>query len=178
MTQDSSAPNHSSANPLIAAQMRPALVKYFRRKCGNPQEAEDLAQDVLVRSLAHATWVSPEQAKGYIFRAAVNRWNDRQRMVHTHGTTVEWSDATAPTLDEETTPEHVLEIEQELHRVNAALMQLKERTRDIFVLIRLEQMKQSAVAEMLGVSVSTVEKEFVKALAHLARCAKGGEGAP
>ena len=46
-------------------------------------------------------------------------------------------------------PEHVSEIEQELHRVHAALVQLKERTRDIFVLIRLEKMKQSTVADML-----------------------------
>ncbi len=158
--------------------MRPALVKYFRRKCGDPYEAEDLAQDVLLRSLVHATWASPNQAKGYIFRAAVNRWHDRQRMAHTHGTSVEWSDATALTLGDEITPERVFEHEQELHRVHAALMQLKERTRDIFVLIRLEQMKQSAVAEMLGVSVSTVEKELVRALAHLARCARRGDGAP
>jgi RNA polymerase sigma factor (sigma-70 family) len=178
MAQNSTAPSYSSRNSLIAAQMRPALVKYFRRKCGNADEAEDLAQDVLVRSLAHATWESADQAKGYIFRAAVNRWHDRQRIAHTHGTTVEWNDATAPTLDEETTPEYVLEIEQELHRVHAALMQLKERTRDIFVLIRVEQMKQSAVAEMLGVSVSTVEKELAKALAHLARCTGVGDGAP
>lgn len=30
----------------FAADMRPALVQYFRRRCGNAEEAEDLAQDV------------------------------------------------------------------------------------------------------------------------------------
>lgn len=166
--------NPHLGNARIVAEMRPALVSFFRRRCGSAAEAEDLAQDVLVRSLAHATWQSFEQAKGYIFRAAVNRWRDRQRMAVTHGVTLEWSDAAASIggLDEEITPEHVLEVEQELHHVAAALSQLSERAQDIFVLIRLEQMKQAAVAEMLGVSVSTVEKELVKAMAHLARCVR------
>lgn len=162
----------TSANALIVAQMRPALVKYFRRKCGATEEAEDLAQDVLVRALAHATWKSPDQAKGYIFRSAVNRWRDRRRMALTHGITVAPDDATLGILNEEIGPEHVLIVEQELHRVETALLKLNVRTRDIFLLIRLEQMKHAAVAEMLGISVSTVEKELVKALAHLARCAR------
>lgn len=171
----------ADANPLIVAQMRPALLKYFRRKCGAADQAEDLAQDVLVKVLAHATWKTPEQAKGYIFRSAVNRWRDYRRMSLTRGVTLAWDDAATAELteclakNEETGPEHVLIVEQELKRVAAALRQLNERTRDVFLLLRLEQMKQAAVAQMLGVSVSTVEKELVKALTHLARCATQDE---
>jgi len=172
----------SSGNALIVAQMRPALVKYFRRKCGGTDEAEDLAQDVLVRALRHATWESLEQAKGYIFRSAVNRWRDRKRMTRTHGTAVGWDGDANHVLDEEInegiTPERVLIGEQELHCVAMALQELNERTRDVFMLIRLEQMRYAEVAEMLGISVSTVEKELVKALAHVARCAGRREGTP
>ena len=170
--------NDASANAFIVAQMRPALVKYFRRKCGAIEEAEDLAQDVLMRALAHTTWKTPEHAKGYIFRAAVNRWRDHRRKALTHGVTVEWDETAAQNLNEEIDPEHVLRVEQELHHVAAALLKLNERTRDVFLLIRLEQMKHAAVAEMLGISVSTVEKELVKALAHLARCARRRDGTP
>lgn len=172
----------SADNALVVAQMRPALVKYFKRKCGASEEAEDLAQDVLVRALGHITWKTPEQAKGYIFRSAVNRWRDRRRRDLTHGTTVEWNESVLGTEDcntnEEIGPERVLIVEQELQHVAIALLELSERTRDVFMLVRLEQMKQSAVAETLGVSVSTVEKELVKALAHLARCASRWDGAP
>jgi len=178
MKSDLTASEHASAQAPIVAQMRPALVKYFKRRCGNTDEAEDLAQDVLLRALKHAIWQSPDQAKGYIFRAAVNRWRDRQRMALTHGVTVEWDEATTLELNEEITPEHVLIIEQELNRVAVALRELNERTRHVFVLIRLEQMKYAEAAEMLGISVSTVEKELVKALAHLARCAERRDGTP
>lgn len=57
----------------VVSEMRPALVKFFTRKTGSAVEAEDLAQDVLLRVLTHANWKSHDQAKGYIFRAAVNR---------------------------------------------------------------------------------------------------------
>jgi len=48
-------------------------------------------------------------------------------------------------------------------------LQLNERTRDVFVLNRLEQMKNREIAQMLGISESAVEKHMTKALAHLAR---------
>jgi RNA polymerase sigma factor (sigma-70 family) len=158
-------------NIALVAPLRPALVKYFLRKCGNAAEAEDLAQDVLVRALSKARWESEEQAKGYIFRIAVNRWRDRNRRSLTRGTVIEWDDAAAFAQAEEMCPERVLSNEQELHAVAAALQQLGERTRDVFMLFRLEHLKHGEIAEMFGISVSAVEKHVTKAVAHLARCA-------
>lgn len=182
MFSDSTALSEHPDNELIVAQMRPALVKYFTRKCGG-DEAEDLAQDVLLNALRHAAWKSPEHAKGYIFRAAVNRWRDHKRRAKTRGVSVAWSEALEAGLgeirsSEEKSPEHVLVIEQELKGVASALLGLGERTRDIFLLTRLEQMKQAEVAQMLGISISTVEKELVRALAHLARCLRSWDGTP
>jgi RNA polymerase sigma factor (sigma-70 family) len=157
-----------SDSATLVAPLRPALVKYFLRKCGNAAEAEDLAQDVLVRALKKAQWESVEQAKGYIFRIAVNRWHDRNRRGLTHGVNVEWDDTASFAQAEESSPERVLSSEQELHAVVEALASLSERTRDVFLLFRLEQMKHGQIAEMFGISVSAVEKHVSKAVAHLA----------
>lgn len=153
----------------MVAPLRPALVKYFLRKCGNSAEAEDLAQDVIERALGKAEWESPEQAKGYIFKIAVNRWHDRNRRSVTHGTELQWDDAALFAQDEGKSPERVLAHEQELYDVVAALGRLSERTRDVFMLYRLEHMKHGEIAEMFGISVSAVEKHVSKAVAHLAR---------
>jgi RNA polymerase sigma factor (sigma-70 family) len=153
----------------LVAPLRPALVKYFLRRCGNVAEAEDLAQDVLMRALEKADWESVEQAKGYIFRIAVNRWHDRNRRALSHGIVVEWNDEEPFALAEESSPEHVLSNEQELYAVIAALQELSERTRDVFMLFRLEHLKQGEIAQMFGISVSAVEKHVCKAVAHLAR---------
>ncbi len=156
----------------IAAPYRSVLVKYFTRKCGNVSEAEDLAQDVLERVLRYSQWESAEQAKPYIFRVAVNHWHDYCRITRRRGASVEWDDTAAFAENEEASPERVLNGEQELHVVVAALQELGERTRDVFMLDRLEHMKHREIAALYGISVSAVEKHVAKALAHIARRAR------
>jgi RNA polymerase sigma factor (sigma-70 family) len=55
-----------------------------------------------------------------------------------------------------------------------ALREMPERTRTIFILFRLENMKQREIADMLGISVRTVEQHVIRASAWL-RERLGGE---
>ena len=162
----------------LVAQMRPALVKYFKRKTGSAVEAEDLAQDVLVRALTHADWKSQAQAKGYIFRIAVNRWRDRHRRLQTRGVTVVWDEDTAYESGAENSPECVLIGQEDLNQVLQALRELDPRSRDVLMLIKLEQMKVASVAAALGVSVRTVNKDLAKAVARLAQLRHSKEFEP
>lgn len=160
----------------LTAQMRPALVQYFRRKCGSTAEAEDLAHDVLVSALHHANWTSLEQAKGYIFRSAVNRWRDRGRRRLTQGGVLPWNDDAPYSTDEGNSSERVVAGREEMAAVIQALNELPERTREVFVLQRLEQMTYPQIAEGLGMALSTVEKHMIRALAHLTARKRAQEG--
>jgi RNA polymerase sigma factor (sigma-70 family) len=153
----------------LIVRLRPALVAFFLRRCREPAEAEDLAQDVVVRALARARWISAEQARSYIFRIALNCWRDRGRRMLTHGIVVDWDDEIALGIAEGNWPERVLSGKQELECIVTALRELSQRTRDIFVLCRLEKMKQADIARLMGISVSAVGQHLAKALAHLAR---------
>lgn len=159
-------------NPLSAdlvSQMRPALLQYFRRKTGSAAEAEDLTQDVLIRALTHVRWRTPGEAKGYIFRIAINRWRDRCRRLRAHGTKVDLDVAVIEHTAVERPPECALMEKEELYQLTMALGKLSERTRTILMLIKLEQIKIATVAEMLGISVSAVNKHLAKGLESLAR---------
>jgi RNA polymerase sigma factor (sigma-70 family) len=151
----------------LVAQMRPALVKYFKRKSGDLADAEDLAHEVLVRALDRRAWKSFEEAKGYIFRAAVNRWRDFGRRNLIRGNTQEFDETRIEIEDEVNSPERVLIGREEMVRVIQGLSELPERTREIFVLQRLEHMSYPQIAEGLGIALSTVEKHMIKALAYL-----------
>jgi RNA polymerase sigma factor (sigma-70 family) len=159
-------------NVSFVTEMRPALVKYFKRKTGNPVEAEDLAQDVLLSALTHRNWKTQDQAKGYIFRAAVNRWRDSLRRRRTRGTVIAWDETAAEhakeSLGSENVPERVLIEGQELHQVVRALEGMNVRTRTVLMLIKLEQMRIATVAQVLGISVSAVGKHLAKGIAQLA----------
>ena len=66
-------------------------------------------------------------------------------------------------------PERVLQGYESLSEVLSTLNELSERTRDIFILFRLENMKQRDIALAFGITVKAVEKHVLKAVTHLAR---------
>jgi RNA polymerase sigma factor (sigma-70 family) len=155
----------------FVSEMRPALVKYFKRKTGNPVEAEDLAQDVLLRALTHSNWKTHDQAKGYIFRTAVNRWRDSLRRQRIRGVVIAWDEASPHHADDNAwsvhLPERVLMARQKLKEVARALDGMNVRTRTVLMLIKLEDMRTATVAQMLGISVSAVDKHLAKGIARL-----------
>jgi RNA polymerase sigma-70 factor (ECF subfamily) len=165
-------PIASTDGTAILAQMRPALLKYFLRKTGNATEAEDLTQDVLARSLIHAHWQSFEEAKGYIFRTAINRWHDRYQQARNQAKTVEWDQVAEAALGTENPPETVLIVREELNQIFQTLEGMNERTRTVLVLVKVEQMKVAVVAEMLGISVRAVNKHLSKGIEALIRLRK------
>jgi RNA polymerase sigma-70 factor (ECF subfamily) len=57
---------------------------------------------------------------------------------------------------------------ESLQTAIAALQKLPERTRDIFVLRRIEGHAYRDIASKYGISVSAVEKHMVRAVQHLA----------
>lgn len=156
-------------DPGYVAQMRPVLLKFFKRKTGSAVEAEDLTQDVLERALAHSGWESPAHAKGYIFRVAINRWHDHRRRQRTRGIAIELDESLADELVAQVSPERKAMADQELTLVLEVLRELDPRTRTVLVLIKFEQMRLAFVAETLGISLRAVSRHLAKALACLAR---------
>src|SRR6185437_11684698 len=172
MSANPTSPDDPPNNASFVSEMRPALVKYFKRKTGNSVEAEDLAQDVLLRALTHPNWKTQDQAKGYIFRTAVNRWRDNLRRQRIRGAVMPWDETSSERANEnsgsENPTERVLIAAEELNQVVQALEGMNVRTRTVLMLIKLEQMRIATVAEMLGISVSAVGKHLAKGIFQLA----------
>ena len=61
-------------------------------------------------------------------------------------------------------PEHVLENRDELQRFFQALEALTPRTRQIYLLCRMDGMKRRDVARRLGISESAVDRHLMKAV--------------
>jgi len=52
-------------------------------------------------------------------------------------------------------------------KIDAAISELPEKCREVFLLSRNENMKYQQIADTLQISVKTVEAQMSKALAHL-----------
>ena len=56
-----------------------------------------------------------------------------------------------------------------LSRVEAAMLQLKPRTREIFMACRVDGLSYAEISKRTGLSFKVIEKEMARALAHLHR---------
>jgi RNA polymerase sigma factor (sigma-70 family) len=154
-------------------RFRLPLIAYFGRRVASAAEAEDLTQDVFERILKSLNSAPIANAEALVFRIAVNLLRDRARRALTHRTEESLSGENivefAEALTVDLSPERVVLGERALADVLAALDELGERTRAIFYLYRLENLKIREIAEFYGISASAVEKHVSKALLHLTR---------
>lgn len=152
-------------------RFRLPLLAYFGRRVGSPAEAEDLTQDVFERVLKSLKSRPIENPEALVFHIAVNLLRDRARRARRRGTEEPLpADAVADLADAlvvDLSPERVVLGETTLAEVLAVLAELGPRTRAMFYLYRLENLKIREIAELYGISASAVEKQVAKALLHL-----------
>lgn len=151
----------------FARSFAPALKKYFQRRGCQDATVQDLVQQVFLRLAQRSSDSQIENPEAYLMQTASSTWNDylRKRKSHKHTDHIEYEDNSHALEDFPT--DRVLEGREEVRRVLGALEMLPERVRQIFVLSRIEGLRQKDIAARLGVSVSTVEKDMVKAVVHL-----------
>jgi RNA polymerase sigma factor (sigma-70 family) len=170
-------PNRRPDDELLTrfdARFRAPLMSFFLRRVGNRAEAEDLTQDVFVRLMGAAERDRIEDAESFVFKIAANLLRDRHRRtsIRASAQLTEIDDHLVSGLTREFVehrhPERVLLARVQVTEVLNALDELGVRTKDIYVLFRLEAMKQREIADLYGLTVKSVEKHVMRATLHLA----------
>lgn len=155
--------------PWLALRHRPALVRYLLHHGQSREDAEDMAQDALVRLTQKYPHADIANVEAYLIRIASNLLRDRHRRDQSHHTAghVTLDEVPDEMADEVPSSERVYEDKERLRAFLEALDALPSRCRHIFVLQRFEGLTYSAIARRLEISVSTVEKDMMRALQHL-----------
>jgi RNA polymerase sigma factor (sigma-70 family) len=146
-----------------------SLLRYFKKRGVRDEDAEDAVQEVFVRLSRRQGLSEIEGIEGYLFETAANVAIDahRHNRVRHFESHVVYDDSQHGRSD--SSCEAVFEGQEAIEQLLLALRELSDRTRTIFILARLEHMKQSEIAQRLGISVSAVEKQLTKGLAYLAQ---------
>jgi len=157
----------------LDTRFRAPLMRFFYRRVGERTEAEDLTQEVFVRLIGALSFEGAENANAFVFKVAANllrdrlrragRWRARERILHDPAL----FDELAQELVEDRGPDRVLVGKETLAAVMASLKELGDRTCNMFILFRLENMKLRDIAALYGISQSTVEKHIMRAVMHL-----------
>lgn len=138
---------------------RSRLVRAIGRIVGNRATAEDIAQDTYLRLQGQKVSVSD---KGLLFRTARNLAIDHLRAGTVRATYA--ATAAREEASDEPQADEAMIAREEFEEFLAALRTLPERTQRVFLLNRLDGMTYAGIAAHLGVSVSTVEKDMIRAL--------------
>ena len=153
---------------LLFARYRVPLARYFIRHGLTPDVAEDCVQEVFVR-ITRSDLASVENVEAFFFTVASSVAMDlgrklRARQSHQHDSLNNFD-----LESREASPARVLEDKEALQRLSDILDELKPRTREIFLLNRLDGLSYTQLAARFGLSVAAIEKQMSKALAHLRR---------
>lgn len=153
---------------LIVRRHEDALRRFVISRIGRVADVDDLVQEVFVRFARRDPGQVVDRLEAYLFQAANNLIRDRARRQQVRRVAAaEAEDAGRPSSTH--SPEQVLIDRETLTQVRKALTDLPERTRHVFLLYRVDGLRHQDIASALGMSVSTVEKDVRRAMAHLTR---------
>ncbi|MGH7585010.1 MAG: RNA polymerase sigma factor [Gemmatimonadales bacterium] len=140
-----------------------AVVRFLYRKVWDADRAEDLAQEVFVRAMAHR----PEKPRAWVFAVAANLARDEARAAvrrKKHLTLLTTDPGSRPSSGRSI--EEELEHDEQVSRVHDALADLTPRDRDILLLWDAG-LSYPEIAAQTGLAVGAVGTTLARARRRL-----------
>lgn len=146
---------------------REALVGFLRNRTATEEDAQDAAQESLARLVRYRESQPQESWKALLYRIAVNIANDqsRYRQRRQTGNHVPLDQAEFVLHSDDPPMDELLIQRQELARIGAVIERLPPRCREIYLLSRIEGMKNAEIARHCAISLKAVEKHMTRAMA-------------
>ena len=139
------------------------LSTWLRRRVGCHAHAADLAQDTFVRLLKARPAQPLREPRAYLSSVARGLMIDQFRRRALEQAYLESLAALPPS--ETPSEEQRCVILDTLERLDRLLMELKPRVRQVFMHAQLDEMSCQKIAERIGVSRATVERDLARAMA-------------
>jgi RNA polymerase sigma-70 factor (ECF subfamily) len=144
------------------------LLRFFARRAGR-DDAPDLVQEAFVRMAGRdlVPLQRIDDPAAYLTRIATNLVRDRAKSATQRAAAAQtpYDDTVHSGFD----PHRQLADRDALARLNVAVGRLNRRTRQVFLLHRVEGLSYAEIAGEMGMSVKGVKKQMAKALYLLRR---------
>jgi len=154
------------ATPLAEGGVWRALVRRIGKRIAPGQDAEDLLHSAYIRLHEQRERTRVENEAGFLVKTAVNisidEWRRRKLFSDSHD-----DDAVQAVADPAPRQDEVFAHRVRLEQVRERLAALSPRTREVFLMHRVDGLKYREIAAQLGISQSAVEKHIAKAVLSL-----------
>lgn len=158
-----------AAQALTMAHM-PRVFSHAYRVLGDRAEAEDIAQEAMMRLWTIAPQWRAGEAKvsTWLYRVVANLCMDRLRKTRAVGL-----DAAAQAVDPAATAVQSMTDQDRAAALDAALLELPERQRQAVILRHIEQLANPEIAQIMGISAEAVESLTARGKRNLAAILQG-----
>lgn len=129
--------------------------------------AEDLAQEAFLRLAEQGDAGAPADGRAWLYRTAHNLAVDQLRQQARRRTDAVDVASLEEIADEAPSAENAAAARDELDRLRMLIEELPERTRQVFVLTRVDGLTYGEAARMLGISDSSVQKHLARAVRYV-----------
>lgn len=150
---------------LLFKQSRSGLVYYCMKFVGNPEDANEIVNDVFV-----AIWKRKEHLvldlslKPYLYRSVHNK---SLNFLAKRGITIQETEEVPDIAQEHADPCKSLEYKELQKQLNTLISELPPRCQQIFILSRKEGLSHKEISEIMNISTKTIENQITIALKYL-----------
>jgi RNA polymerase sigma-70 factor (ECF subfamily) len=142
----------------------PGLARYFRARFRGAEDPNDLVHEVFARLAGGKSFAELRDPQAYLSRILRNFLIDRKRRLDKRPSLVPLEDVEVAVPPDQS---HAIEVTQMHARYRAAVDALPPRTRQVFLLHRVDEVRVKAIAEQLGISTRTVEWHLAQAILRI-----------
>ncbi|MEJ1965032.1 MAG: sigma-70 family RNA polymerase sigma factor [Gammaproteobacteria bacterium] len=142
------------------------LRSLLRRRGQSRDDADDLIQEAFLRLHIYCQEEEVQQQDAFLTRTVLNLLVDSHRKAHRDLYSEEPIESLS-LIDLRPTPDEDFAFSERLIKVAAVLDELGPRTREIFLLHRVEGVGCAQIATRFGISLSAVEKHIARAVLSL-----------
>jgi RNA polymerase sigma factor (sigma-70 family) len=157
-------------------EQQAALTGFLRRRLPTEEDAQDVAQESVLRMLRYRDTEPPQAWKPLLYRVATNIACDHARRRAAHRAADHVPIEQQELICEAAQPQQAMEQDEVLGVLEHALLQLSPRCRQVFLLHRMEGQTYAQIARHFGVSESMIHKYISRALATLTRIGRAYQG--
>ncbi|WP_428278383.1 RNA polymerase sigma factor [Candidatus Palauibacter sp.] len=153
------------ARERLAGALRPLVCRWALIMTGDPDDAEDVAQLVLMKALnSIASFDGRSRVTSWVYRITRNASLDHQRAKRREQRLTEkaewFAEAQAPELED---PLDEIELKRTLRLIRALVTELPMMQREVFDLVDLQGLRPKEAARLLGMNPNTLRVHLLRA---------------
>ena len=146
---------------------KPQIEIFFRRRLSNPEDCKDLEQELFLKVHKLDPNKKVDDPRAYLFKIAHNLVNDLLRnKLRNQTQSVEIAEIQEIKQDTYQVDDQVSD-RQRIRILQQAIEELSPKTKEVFLLRKVEDLPNREISKRLGISQNMVEKHLRKALKAL-----------